>query len=144
MTTARPADDSRSAAKRPARVVVGATVLALTGAAFSVAAAVLIYGTLVNAPAVAQLFGTFAAVLIAIAVLHVVAVRGIWAQRTWAALLGIVISSAGTAISGYIWLDQLTHSDDPLRVSAPYFVTALLYAVCLVSLVTSVTSTRRT
>jgi hypothetical protein len=143
VTSSSLSDNSHPVAQHPARLVIAVSVLALTGAAFCVAAVNLICGTLVNAPAVAQLFATVAAVLLAVAVLHFVVVRGIWAHRAWAALLGILISFAATFVSGYIWFDQLTHSDDALRVSAPYFVTALLYAVCLVLLVTSVASFRK-
>lgn len=50
-----------------------------------------------------------------------------------AALLGIAISLVGTAIPAYIAFDQLTHSDDP-RYGAPYLVIAVLYGVCLLSL----------
>jgi hypothetical protein len=127
------ASDSVDLERRPARLVVATIVLGLTGLAFLAAAAVLIYAMQVNAPPVALLFGVIAAVLLAIAVLHFVAVRGIWLRVWWAALLGIVISLVGTAIPAYIAFDQLTHSDDP-RYGAPYLVTAVLYAVCLLSL----------
>lgn len=127
------ASDSLDLRRRPARLVVATIVLGLTGLAFVAAAAVLIYGTQVTAPPVALLFGGIAVVLLAIAVLHFVAVRGIWLRVRWAARLGIVISLAGTVIPAYISLDQLTHSDDP-RYGAPYLVIAVLYAGCLLSL----------
>lgn len=113
------------------------TVLGLTGLVFVVVAGFLIYGTQVNQPPVAQLFGTIGAVLLGIAVLHFVTVRGIWSGARWAALIGIVISLVGTAIPAYIWFDQFTHSEDAVRVSAPYFATALLYAACLIALLSS-------
>ncbi len=131
------ASDSKDLDRLPVRLILATIVLGLTGLAFVVAAAILIYGTQVNTAPVAQLFGTVAAVLLAIAVLHLVAVRGIWSRARWAALLGIVISLAGTAIPAYISFDQLTHSEDPLRHAGPYLAAALMYAVCLISLLSS-------
>ncbi len=131
------ASDSRLLNRRPARLVIAALVLGLTGLAFVVAAAILIYGTQVNTPPVALFFAAVAAVLVVIAVLHFVAARGIWSHHPLAGVLGIVISLLATALSGSIWFDQFTHSEDAWRVATPYLVTALSYAACLVSLLTS-------
>jgi len=131
------ASDALDVRRRPARLVVATIVLGLTGVAFLAAAVILIYGTQVNSPSVAQMFATVAVVLLAIAVVQFVIVRGIWSGARRAALLGMVIALIGVAISAYVWFDQFTHSQEALQISSPFLVTALLYAVCLISLLTS-------
>ena len=88
--------NGRPIVRRPSRHVLAAFVLSLTGACFALAAVAMFYATQVNAPSVAQFFATVAAVLLAIAILHFVAVRGIWVRRGWAACSASSFPSRGS------------------------------------------------